>query len=72
MNVYVPEFWLSTAEGDQVPVIPLFDVVTNEGIPAPAQIVSDVPKLNVGVMLGLTVTLNEAVVAHWPASGVKV
>jgi hypothetical protein len=31
-----------------------------------------VPKLNVGVRFGLTVTANDAVVAHCPASGVKV
>lgn len=72
VNVYVPEFWLSTAEGDHAPVMPLFDVVINEGTLAPAQIVSEVPKLNVGVMFGFTATVNEAVVAHCPASGVNV
>ncbi len=38
----------------------------------PAQIVRVVPKLNVGVMFGLTVTVNVVVVAHWPAAGENV
>ena len=38
----------------------------------PAQIVNDVPKLNVGVMFGFTVTVNVVGTAHWPAVGVKV
>ena len=44
--------------------MPLVEVVGREGTAAPAQIENDVPKLNVGVILGLTVTLNDAVVAH--------
>ena len=31
VNVYVPEFWLSTVEGLQVPVMLLVDVVCNVG-----------------------------------------
>jgi hypothetical protein len=50
----------------------LSDVGGNEGTPAPAHIVSEVPKLNVGVVLGVTVTVNVAVVAHCPAVGVNV
>jgi hypothetical protein len=50
----------------------LVEVVGNAGTPAPAQIVSEVPKLNVGVMFGLTVTVNVVVVAHCPADGVNV
>jgi hypothetical protein len=72
VNVYTPEFWLSTEEGLQVPVIPLVDVVGNVGTVLPAQIVNVVPKLNVGVTFGLTVTLKVAVTAHWPAVGVNV
>ena len=50
----------------------LFDVVGNAGAVASAQMVSEVPKSNVGSMFGLTVTLNVAVVAHIPAVGVNV
>jgi hypothetical protein len=53
-------------------VIALSDVEGNEGKPAPAHIVSEVPKLNVGIMFGVTVTVNVAVVAHCPAVGVNV
>jgi hypothetical protein len=63
---------LSTIEGNHVPVIPLFDVVTNDGTFAPAHVVSDDPKLNIAGIFGFTVTLNEAVVAHCPAPGVNV
>ena len=49
--------------------MPLFDVVGNGVSVAPAQI--GVTALNVGVWFGLTVIVNCAVVAHWPASGVK-
>ena len=59
-------------EGFQVPVILLFDVVGNAGAVASAQMVSEVPKSNVGTTFGLTVTLNVAVVAHIPAVGVNV
>ena len=48
--------------GDQVPVIPWVDVNGNVGAAAPLHIA--VIGLNVGVMFGLTVTLNVAVVAH--------
>ena len=64
VNVYVPEFWLSTTAGFHVPVIPFVDVVGNVGTDPPAQIVSVDPKLNVGVILGLTVTVNVAGLAH--------
>src|SRR5436189_6292421 len=72
VNVYVPEFWLSTADGLHVPVIPLLDMVAREGTLPPAQIVKLVPKVNVGVMLRLTVTENVADVAHCPAVGENV
>lgn len=44
----------------------------NKGTVPPAQIVDDVPKLNVGVTFGLTVMSNVVVVAHIPAVGVNV
>ena len=59
-------------EGLHVPVILLFDVVGNAGAVASAQMVSKVPKSNVGSTFGLTVTLNVTVVAHIPAVGVNV
>ena len=48
------------------------DVAGKVGTAPPAHIVSEVPNANVGVMLGVTVTVNVAVVAHCPAAGVKV
>ena len=62
---------LLTVAGLQLPVIPLIEVAGNEGTAAPSQIVCEVPKENVGVTFGLTVTLNTSVVAHIPAEGVK-
>ena len=56
--------------GDQVPVMPLFEVVGNGDKVAPEQI--GATAVNVGVMLVLTVIVNVAVVAHWPGSGVNV
>ena len=55
---------MSTVAGLQVPVILLFDVVGNTGAAAPSQIETEVPKLNAGVIFGLTVTVNVAVKAH--------
>ena len=63
---------LLTTEGFHVPVIPFVDVVGNVGTVPPEHIVSVVPKLNVGVIFGLTVTVNVVVVAHNPAVGVNV
>jgi hypothetical protein len=56
--------------GAQVPVIPLLEVVGNGVKAAPEQI--GATALNVGVTFGLTVIVKVAVVAHWPAVGVKV
>ena len=56
--------------GDQVPVIPLVDVVGNGVKTVPEQI--GATAANVGVMFGLTVMVKVAVVAHCPAAGVKV
>ena len=68
--MYVPLTVLLTTAGDQVPVMPLSDVVGNVGATAPEQIGAMAAK--VGVTLGFTVTVNVVVVAHWPASGVNV
>jgi len=56
--------------GDQVPVIPLVEVVGNADKLAPEQIVSTC--VNVGVVFGVTVIVMVAVVAHNPVVGVKV
>ena len=50
--------------GLQLPVIPLADVPGNAGTVPPAQIDKLVPKLNVGVTIGFTVTVKLVVVAH--------
>ena len=60
----MPEALLSTVAGLQVPVILLLDVAGRDGTAAPAQTLSDVPKLNEGVMLGLTVTEKLVGTAH--------
>jgi hypothetical protein len=56
--------------GVQVPVMPFSEVVGNDDKDPPAQIEDTAVK--VGVMFGVTVMVKVAVVAHWPASGVKV
>ena len=56
--------------GDQVPEIPLFDVVGNAFNVPPEQI--GATGVNVGVIFGLTVMVRVVVVAHCPAVGVKV
>jgi len=56
--------------GDQLPVIPFSDVVGKADNASPEQIAAT--GLNVGVMFGLTVMVNVAIVAHCPAVGVKV
>ena len=56
--------------GDQVPVIPLSEVVGNEFKVAPAQIGATC--VNDGSMFGFTVIVIVAVVAHDPSVGVNV
>lgn len=63
---------LLTTDGLQTPVILLVDVVGRTGTLWPEQIVSVVPKLNKGVVLGVTVTLMVTGIPHWFGSGVKV
>jgi len=70
VNVYVPLAVLLTTAGTHVPVIPFIDVNGNKGEIAPLQI--GVTAAKVGVMIGFTVTVNDVVVAHCPASGVKI
>ena len=60
-----------TVDGLQLPVILLSEVAGSTGTAAPSHMVKVLPKLNVGVILGVTVTLNVAAVAHCPAVGVK-
>ena len=69
VKVYVVVAVLFNA-GDQVPVIPLVDVVGNGDSTAPEQM--GATAVNVGVMFGLTVIVNVIVVAHRPAVGVNV
>ena len=56
--------------GDQVPVIPLFEVVGNALNIAPEQI--GATPVNVGLTNEFTVIVNVCVVAHNPAEGVNV
>ena len=56
--------------GDQLPVMPLLDVVGNDASGVPEQI--GFIAVNVGVILLLTVIVNIVVVAHCPAFGVNV
>ena len=50
--------------GLHTPVKPLVDVPGKAGTFPPVQIAKEVPKLNVGVRFGFTVTVKVAVVAH--------
>ena len=56
--------------GDQLPVIPLLDVVGKADNAAPEQVAATC--VNVGVTFELTVTVIVEVVAHCPAVGVNV
>ena len=67
----MPDAWLFMEAGFHVPVMPLDEVVGNEGIVPPAQMVIAVPNANVGMMFGLTVSVKLAGNAHKPAVGVK-
>ena len=72
VKTYVPELVLSTTEGVHMPVTPSIDVPINEGTDPPSQIDSIVPKLNVGVIFGVTVTGRVVVTPHVLPSGVNV
>ncbi len=69
VNVYVVVVVLIIA-GDQVPSIPLFDVVGNADNEAPEHIAATC--VNVGVTLGFTTISIVDVLAHEPAAGVNV
>ena len=69
VNVYVVVAVLFNA-GDQVPVIPLLEVVGKADNVAPEQIGETC--VNIGVVVGLTVIVIVAVLAHCPAVGVNV
>ena len=62
VKVYVPLAVLLTTAGDQVPVIPLSDVVGNTGAVVPEQIGAMAAK--VGVTAGVTVISIVVCVAH--------
>ena len=68
--MYVPLAVLLTTAGDQVPVMPLSDVVGNAGAAVPEQIGAIAAK--VGVTAGVIVISIVVGIAHWPASGVNV
>jgi hypothetical protein len=72
VNVYTPDAWLLATAALHVPSKPSSEVVGSVGTVPPVQMVNEVPKLNLGVVVGVTVTLNTSVVAHCPADGVKV
>jgi hypothetical protein len=55
---------LSTTAGLHVPVMPLSEFEGNRGTAAPLHIVSDVPKLKMGVVFGVMVTSKVVAVAH--------
>ena len=59
-------------EGFHVPLIPFIDAGGNTGTGLPAQADNAAPKLNVGVIIGLTVTINVVERAQIPALGVNV
>ena len=61
---------LLSKAGDQVPVIPLLDVVGSGAKAVPVQI--GLTAVKVGVVNGFTVIIRVAVVAQRPAVGVKV
>ena len=52
--------------------MPSVDVAGRAGTVPPAHIFKEVPKLNVGVTFGFTVTVNVVVTAHCSAEGVNV
>ena len=56
--------------GDQLPLIPLSDVVGSAGNIDPEQMAAT--GVNNGVINGLTVTVSIVETAHWPAVGTNV
>lgn len=70
VKVYVADVVLLTVAGSHVPAIPLVDVVGKIGANAPLQ--NAAMGKNVGAIIGFTIMLILAVLAHCPAFGVKV
>jgi hypothetical protein len=68
--VVVPTIAVLIDDGFHVPTIPLLDIVDKAG--ATTFWHSDPMGLNVGVTIGLTVTISVAPVAHCPTFGVNV
>ena len=62
---------MSITDGLQLPILPFVDVVGKTGTGASPQIVMAVPKLKVGVRIGLTTTLIFTGIPHCPGSGVN-
>jgi hypothetical protein len=69
VNVYAVVAILFKA-GDQLPVIPLFEVSGRGFIVSPTQI--DVILSKDGITSGFIVTVKDIILAHCPTSGVKV
>lgn len=69
VNKYAPFAVLLITLGDQVPVIPLFEVVGKAGAVVPLHKV--VGRVNVGVMLLLIATFKVNGALHCPAAGVN-
>lgn len=68
----MPLLVLLTTAGLQVPVIPFVEVLGSVGTASPLHIEALVPKVNVGVMFGFTVTVNEVPVIHPEEEGVNI
>lgn len=61
-----------TSVGLHVPFTPFTELEGKTGTASPAQMESELPKLNVGVRLVVTVTVKLVGKAHRPAVGVNV
>jgi hypothetical protein len=64
VKVYVPLLALSTIAGDHVPVMELLEEVGKAGTIPPEQILKVVPKLKVGIVCGVIVTVRVVAVVH--------
>lgn len=61
-----------TTAGVQVPVMPFVEVLGSVGTASPSQITALVPKGKVGVIFGLTTTMNDVPVTHPVEEGVNI
>lgn len=62
----------STTAGDQVPVMPLVDVLGNTGTAPFWQIVRDVPNVKLAISFGITMVVSVTGIPQVLAAGVKV